>query len=59
MVKCGCSTSSPCKTKRRSCVRARVAFSMIYSCSGDSDICQNQVTKRQSEKDNGSNDGKS
>ena len=49
MVKCGCSTSSHCKTKRCSCAPARVACSLMCSCRGDADICQNEVTKKQSE----------
>ena len=43
------STSSHCKTKRCSCALARVAYSLMCSCRGDADICQKEVTKKQSE----------
>ena len=59
MVKSGCITFSTCRTKRCSCVSARVACSLMSSCRGDADICQNELTKGQSEEDNGSDNGKS
>ena len=59
MVKCSCSASSPCKTKQSSCASARVACSLMCSCHGDADICGNEITKGQSEEDDGSDDGES
>ena len=59
LVKCGCSTSSPCKTKRCSCASVRVACSLMCRSRGDADICRNEVTKGQSEEDDGSDDGES
>ena len=38
MVKCGCSTSIPCKTKWCLCALARVACSLMCSCCGEVDI---------------------
>ena len=59
MVKCGCSTSNPCKTKQFSYNLAKVVCSLIYNCCREEDICWNEVRKRQSKEDDGSDDGKS
>ena len=60
MVKCGCSISNPCKTRRYQCVSARATCSLMCNCHGDAGICQNEVTKGQTkEEDNGRDGGKS
>ena len=59
MVKCGSSTSNPYKTKQFSYNLAKVVCSLIYNCCREKDICWNEVRKRQSKEDDGSDDGKS
>ena len=59
MVKCGYNTSSPCKNRGCSCASARVPCSLICSCSEDTAICQNEVAKRKTKEDDGSDDDES
>ncbi len=43
MIKCGCSSSQPCKTARCSCATARISCSVFCACHGESD-CENPQT---------------
>ena len=43
MIKCGCSSSTPCSTSRCSCYAARLSCSVFCSCHGDSN-CKNPET---------------
>ena len=46
MIKCGCSSTSPCSTKRCSCSSASVSCSIMCKCRGDPVVCHNGETKR-------------
>ena len=43
MIKCGCSSLSPCSTMRCSCSSARLSCSIFCNCHGDEN-CRNQQT---------------
>ena len=45
MLKCGCSSTSPCSTKRCSCSSAQVSCSILCKCRGDPDLCHNKETR--------------
>jgi len=44
IIKCGCSSNTPCSTARCGCVVAQLACSMFCSCNGSDDCC-NERTK--------------
>ena len=46
LMKCGCSTTSPCNTKRCSCSSANVACAIMCKCRGDAAVFHNEETKR-------------
>ena len=39
LIKCGCSTSRPCSTRRCGCVSAQMSCSMFCCCNAGSDCC--------------------
>ena len=45
-LKCGCSSTSPCNTKRCSCSSANVACTIMCKCRGDAAVSHNEETKR-------------
>ena len=50
-VKCGCCSSTPCRTKRCSCASVRDACTVMCKCRGDSSICHNEATRNLSQQD--------
>ena len=45
LIKCTCSSTKSCSTRRCSCVAANVARSLMCSCHGDRDTCCSEPTK--------------
>ena len=45
MVKCGCSSNTPCSSRRCSCSSSKMPCSVICKCRGDPDLCFNKETK--------------
>ena len=46
MIKCACSSTSPCSTKRCSCSSANVSCSITRKYRGDPVVCHNGGTQR-------------
>ena len=45
MVKCGCSSNSPCSSKRCGCSSSGIVCSIMCKCSGDPDVCHNKEAR--------------